>query len=175
MCILQAPPCILFVLMVCVWFSSEREMQPLHLEWWMRKFIKINCAHICMCVKGLWEAWSSLRKGKRTILMCDNWKYASIFTYPNTNTHISNECLLLRAQLSAALCSGWSSWQTGPPLMWCPDPQYQVCATARKKKVKKIIMDSTKAKQIYKDASAAHPVFIHGGEDCVSDQTRIVV
>lgn len=36
-------------------------------------------------------------------------------------------------------------------------------------------MDSTKAKQIYKDASAAHPVFIHGGEDCVSDQTRIVV
>lgn len=36
-------------------------------------------------------------------------------------------------------------------------------------------MDSTKAKQIYKGASAAHPVFIHGGEDCVSDQTRIVV
>lgn len=31
-CIFQALPYILFVLMVCVWFSAEGEMQPLHLK-----------------------------------------------------------------------------------------------------------------------------------------------
>lgn len=36
-------------------------------------------------------------------------------------------------------------------------------------------MGSTKANQTYKYASSTHLGFIHGGEDCISDQTRIVI
>lgn len=52
-----------------------------------------------------------------------------------SNSHLWCVCMF-RAPSWAALHSGWSSWWSGPPLMWCPDPQYQLCATARNKKNK---------------------------------------
>lgn len=75
--------------------------------------------------------------------------YCAPVRTPDADTYSKLWCLF-RVQLCAALYSECSAWWTGPPLTWCPDPQYQLCATARTNETiqKKLNLMSTKSSPI---------------------------